>query len=165
MERFEISFPEFRLGDIIDPDEANTNNADISFKLNEIIDALNSLWNDGEGGTSIINIRGNVIDIKKIEGFESESVEDFLNELVTKLASTEEGASGASIIGVAPSHDMQGSTVEERFRSLHDHVESGLQGIMNEVGEDGGIVVTRLRVLKENPRNPSVGEIWMIDDN
>ncbi len=38
---FSISFPEFKLNDIIDPDEANANNADIVNKTNEIINESN----------------------------------------------------------------------------------------------------------------------------
>ncbi len=38
---FQISYPNFVLNQIIDPDEANQNNYDISEKINEIIDETN----------------------------------------------------------------------------------------------------------------------------
>lgn len=64
---FAVSFPEFKLNEIINPDEANANNADIADKLNELISKLNVVASDGYVGTNQL-ADGSVISVKLGDG-------------------------------------------------------------------------------------------------
>lgn len=124
MERLFIPYPEFKLGEIIDPEETNSNNADIMFKVNQIVDKLNSIFVDdgGEGGIVDVEIRGNVVKIKPIAPFTSDNVEDFLTELMSRLKSFEEGGSGASLIGSEELEGIDGNNVQAHLKGLYDLV-------------------------------------------
>lgn len=47
-----LSFPDFKLGEIIDPDEFDQNNADLVDKINEVVKQLNVVSSDGYVGTN-----------------------------------------------------------------------------------------------------------------
>lgn len=125
MERLYISYPEFKLGEIIDPEEANTNNSDISFKVNEAVDRLNSLLGTGnpddpDGGFIELTIRGNIVKINPIEPFPADNVEDFLNQLMGRLYSSIVTESGASLIRTPEIEGISGTTVEAQLKALHE---------------------------------------------
>lgn len=214
MERLFISYPEFRLGEIIDPEEANTNNADITLKVNQLVDRLNSLLGSGggeDGGIIEISIRGNIVKINPIEPFPADNVESFLNELMERLRSEEVGSSGASLVGTPAVEGLSGVTVEDQLRALydlvvrldeedkessgalleqhkasgdHDHryykksesdekvkelttnVNTALETVtkITEQIAPGteGVVISKLRVVLEDPVDATTGEIWII---
>lgn len=62
-----ISFPDFKLNEIIDPEQHDQNNADITDKINELITQSNVLSTDGYVGTSQL-ADGAVVTIKLADG-------------------------------------------------------------------------------------------------
>lgn len=124
MEKIYLSYPDFKWGETIDPEEIDVNNADIVAKINEVVDMLNSLFENEDGGVVEIELRGSVVKITPIEPFTSDNVEDFLGELITRLRSNIEGVSGASLIGSSEIVGISGSNVQDQLKSLHELVKT-----------------------------------------
>lgn len=62
-----LSFPDFKLGDVINPDEFDQNNADVVDKLNEVVRQSNVLSADGYVDTDKL-ANGSVISVKLADG-------------------------------------------------------------------------------------------------
>lgn len=109
---FNVTYPDFQLGQIINPDEFDVNNADIVIRINQIVDVLNQIT-DGVGGNG-----ADIIHIGDILPFTSERLQDFLQQLVNQLRSNEFN-SGARFIGASPIEGVQGVTIQDQIESLN----------------------------------------------
>lgn len=89
---FEISYPNFVLGAIIDPEEANQNNYEIVTKVNDIISAINKNENDI---TNLSTIKANVtyVDEKILnlagEGRTTETIKQNATNLINHKTSSD----------------------------------------------------------------------------
>lgn len=110
---FNVSYPNFEPGTIINPDEVDVNFADVMIRMNQIIDVLNQIT-DGIGGNG-----SDIIDIGDVLPFVSTKLQPFLEEFLTRLQSTQSDASGAKFIGTSFIPDVQGGTVQDVLESLH----------------------------------------------
>lgn len=109
---FNVSYPNFVVGEIINPDELDVNFADIGVRLNQIIAVLNQIT-DGIGGDG-----SDIIDIGEVLPFTSPKLQGFLNELLAQLQSTAFDASGADFIGSYTIPGVTGNTVYDQLASL-----------------------------------------------
>ena len=170
-----IPYNSFLLGEVIDPDHANTNNAEVAYKINQLINKLNSVFVDETGlPTDFAVIKGSIVEITPIQPFVSDNIEDFLNELTARLIS-KVAFSGASLIGSIPITGLTGDTVETQIQSLYTLLDAivipdfssyaeGLSGAMligssSLPGIVGTTVQTQLLALNEALGNVSVDEV------
>lgn len=109
---FNVTYPDFELGQIINPDEFDINNADIVIRINQIIEVLNQIT-DGINGNG-----ADIIHIGDILPFTSERLQDFLQQLVDQLQSNEFD-SGARFIGASPITGVNGVTIQDQIESLY----------------------------------------------
>lgn len=76
-----LSYPDFQLNQVIDPDQIDLNNSQIVAKMNEIGTKLNTLFTGTTGAKNIT--------IEPINQFsDKKNVQDFLNAIVTLLTSS-----------------------------------------------------------------------------
>lgn len=109
-----ISFPDFKLQEIINPDEFDQNNADIVNKINSILGVLNQITdsvNDGGSGADAISLT-------PISSFTSNKLQTFLEDVTSRLQSTDSVSSGAGFIGAPTISGVTGSTVSAQLSSL-----------------------------------------------
>lgn len=117
LQRLVLPYPEFRLGEVISPDEANANNGDIKIKIDEVMDFLSSITTEGED-IAQIHIRGNAVEIVPIAPFASDNIEGALKELIERIRSTVLDASGADLVGSTAIDGIQGLTVQAQLNDL-----------------------------------------------
>lgn len=150
---FNVSYPDFELDTIINPDEFDVNFADIMIRINQIIDVLNQIT-DGIGGDG-----SDIIDIGDVLPFTSPKLQGFLDEFLTRLQSTEV-ESGAKFIGTSFIPDVQGGTVQdvlESLRSLHvalkalvESYNDTIHARVDVVEGDMGVIEGRVTVSEES---------------
>lgn len=76
-----IPYPDFKLNEIIDPDQFDLNNASVVDKINKLVVFLNELIGVSETGQS----GATLISFTQQEGFTSENVQDMIKEVVTRI--------------------------------------------------------------------------------
>lgn len=109
---FNVSYADFQLGEIINPDEFDVNYSDIAIRINQIITVLNQIT-DGIGGNG-----ADIVHIGDVLPFTSDRLQVFLQELVDQLRSNGQD-SGAQFIGSLQIAGVTGDTVHEQIVSLH----------------------------------------------
>jgi hypothetical protein len=118
---FNVSYDDFELGTIINPDEFDVNFADIMIRINQLIDVVNHITDgrtiENEDGTFSLSDGSDIIDIGEIAPFTSPKLQAFLEEVIARLTSTEL-ESGASFIGSSDIPGVVGNTVQEQLESL-----------------------------------------------
>lgn len=122
-----LPYPNFELGEIIDPYEHNANNSEMIIKINEMVSVLNSFIN-GEANTSLSAMAVNMPGVDPIEGTD---LETFLRRLVGAIRSTEPGDSGAHFVQSAKIEGLPGENIWEQISFLSEMV----TGINSETGE------------------------------
>lgn len=120
---FNVSYNDFKLGDIINPDEFDVNFSDIMIRFNQILDVLNQIT-DGVDKDGLPASGAALIDIDEVSPFLSPKLQGFLSELVTRLQSEDAGVSGAEFIGSSTIPGVIGNTVQSQLESLRDLFES-----------------------------------------
>lgn len=116
LNRFNVTYDDFKLDDIINPDEFNINFEDIMIRLNQIIDVLNQIT-DGIGGDG-----AEIVHVGEVLPFTSDRLQNLLQELVDQLRSTDE-PSGSDFIGSARIPGLDGNTVQEQLFSLKNMID------------------------------------------
>ena len=111
---FNVTYNDFELDQIIHPDEFDVNFADISIRMNQIIDVLNQIT-DGMGGNG-----ADIIHVGDVFPFQDEKLQPFLESLIGRLQSTEGELSGAEFIGSMSIAGIEGNTVQEQLYSLKE---------------------------------------------
>lgn len=109
---FNVSYADFQLGEIINPDEFDVNYADIAIRINQIITVLNQIT-DGIGGNG-----ADIVHIGDVLPFTSDRLQTFLQELVDQLRHNGQD-SGAQFIGSLQIAGVTGDTVHEQIVSLN----------------------------------------------
>lgn len=105
-----ISYPDFKIAEVIEPDHFDTNNADIKNKVNAIIGVLNQLTDattDGASGADSVSLTA-------IAPYASTKLQAFLEEVIAKLKST----GGSAEIGTPTITGVTGTTVKDQLASL-----------------------------------------------
>lgn len=109
-----IPYPDFKLHEIIDPDQFDLNNAELQDKINAVIAVLNQITDsitDGSSGADKISLTA-------IQPFISTKLQAFLEEVIARLQSTQDGLSGADFIASTPISGVKGTTVQQQLESL-----------------------------------------------
>lgn len=118
-----ISYPDFKLNDVIDPEQFDINNREIVLRINEIKDVVNkitdSVVGDGSGADQI--------SLTAIAPFTSTKLQAFLGEVLNRLKSTTAGTSGSEFIGSPAIAGVTGATVYSQLGSLKALLDS-IQG-------------------------------------
>lgn len=122
-----LPYPDFELGEIIDPYEHNANNSEMIIKINEMVTVLNSFIN-GEANTSLSAM---AIFMPGVEPIEGTDLETFLRRLVGAIRSTEPNNSGAHFVQSAKIEGLPGSNVWQQVAFLSEMV----TGIDAETGQ------------------------------
>ncbi len=114
-----ISFPDFKLNEIINPDEFDTNNSEIVNKINALIEVMNKITDsttDGDSGADNVAVT-------LIDGYTATKLQPLLEEIVAKLTSTTDGFSGADYIKATTIEGLTGTSVQsllESLKAVHD---------------------------------------------
>lgn len=146
----QVSYPNFELGEIINPDEFDVNFADITIRINQIITVLNQIT-DGVNGNGT-----DIIDVGEIAPFFSPKLQGFLEELVAKLNSVAVGDSGAHFIGSEPIPGIPGDSVHEQLSSLTTFFIDLQNKVNNEVARlDGRIDIADGNIISLDSRMSS----------
>lgn len=133
-----LPYPEFKLGEIIDPYEHNANNAEMIQKINQMITVLNSFIN-GEANTSLSAM---AVHMPGVEPINSTDLESFLRILVSSLRSIEATESGAHFVKSAPIAGVPGETIWEQLSFLSEAI-TGLDADTGEpIPPEGGVEQT-----------------------
>lgn len=109
-----ISFPDFKMNDIIDPEQFDINNSELVTKINEIKDVINKLTDsitDGASGADNVSLTA-------IAPFVSTKLQAYLEEVISKLKNVTAGQSGAEFVASAPITGVTGATVYAQLASL-----------------------------------------------
>lgn len=148
---FNVSYPDFELGTIINPDELDVNFADIMIRINQIIDVVNHLTDglitDNGDGTVTDSSGADLVDINSIAGFTSPKLQTFLEEVVAKLQSIDGGGlSGASFIGASAIPGVVGDSVQEQLESL----KTLLDGVVTQHTADNDAINARATQIESD---------------
>jgi hypothetical protein len=122
-----LPYPDFQLGQIIDPYEHNANNAEMLQKINQMVTVLNSFIN-GEANTSLSAM---AVHMPAVEPIASSDVETFLRTLVGLLRSVEISSSGAHFVKSAPIQGVPGDTIWEQLSFISE----AITGVDSETGD------------------------------
>lgn len=136
IEQVYIPFPDFKLMEVIDPEEHDANNAALVQTINGMITVLNSFIN-GEANDSLSAM---AVATPAIEPFEAGNVESLFRALIGRLISTIDGVSGADLIGASPVEGLEGTTIQSQLDSL--------RGLLDSFGQDAGDTALGLGVHK-----------------
>jgi hypothetical protein len=109
-----IPYPDFKLNDIIDPDEHDLNNASIVNKINQIRVVVNQITDGVAAGQS----GADAISLTPIAPFTSNKLQTFLADVITRLRSNTAGTSGSEFIGSPTIGGVSGNTVSSQLISL-----------------------------------------------
>jgi hypothetical protein len=114
LNKLTISYPDFKLLEIIDPEQFDTNNNDIKLKIDQVIDVLNKITDSvADGGSG-----ADAISLTSIAPFTSTKLQVFLEEVIGRLQSTTDASSGADFVASTSIAGVTGSTVQAQLESL-----------------------------------------------
>lgn len=111
-----IPYGDFKLYDVIDPEQHDLNNATIILKINAVKDIVNQIINSAVDGSS----GADLISLTPIQGFVSNKLQAFLSEVVSNLKSN----NGSLFIGSPSISGLSGTTVLDQLVSLNTIVTS-----------------------------------------
>lgn len=115
-----IPYPDFKLHEIIDPEQFDLNNAELQNKINAVITVLNQITDGISDGSS----GADKISLTEIQPFTSTKLQSFLEEVLYRLQSTQDGSSGADFIASTPIPGVTGVTVQQQLESLKTILDS-----------------------------------------
>lgn len=109
-----IPYPDFKLQEVIDPEQFDFNNGAMLDKVNAVIAVLNQITDavaDGGSGADKISLT-------PIAPFTSNKLQAYLEEVIARLTSSTSGSSGAGFIGTPTVAGVTGITVSAQLASL-----------------------------------------------
>lgn len=109
-----IPYPDFKMGDMIDPEQHDMNNLYLQSKINELVSLVNQFTGDVSGAQA----GAEIISLKPIPPFTQNKIQTFLETLVARLQSISASTSGAQFIGSAPIAGVTGSNVLDQLRNI-----------------------------------------------
>lgn len=117
-----IPFPDFKLNEMIDPEQFDLNNVATVAKVNEIKTLLNAITDsitDGGSGADKISLTA-------IAPFASTKLQAYLEEVITKLQSTTATSGGSRFIGSEAITGVTGANVLAQLASLKTLIDAGV---------------------------------------
>ena len=142
----QIPYPDFKLHEIIDPEQFDLNNAELQNKINAVITVLNQITDsiaDGSSGADKISLTA-------ISPFISTKLQSFLEEVISRLQSTQDGSSGADFIASTSIPGVTGTTVQAQLESL-----KSIHSIQTQVNSNSSSI-TNLQTQITNHKNAPV---------
>lgn len=130
-----LPYPDFKLQEIIDPEQFDINNEYTVIKMNQVLEVLNQIVNSIEDGQS----GADLISLTPIPGFSSDKLQMFLEDFVQKLNTV----NGSAFIGTPALDGMPGLTVKEQLsqmKGIVDAIRSELSLIINNSGNPEVII-------------------------
>lgn len=110
IDELRVPYPDFKMGDLIDPEQHDMNNLYIQSKINDVITIINLLTDSvADGGSG-----ADQISLTPITGFISTKLQAFLEEVIAYLKSP----NGSNFIGGSPITGVSGTTVHMQLTSL-----------------------------------------------
>jgi hypothetical protein len=109
-----LPYPDFKLQEVIDPEQFDLNNLNTTNKINIILTIINQLLEGVTDGTS----GADQVSLAPIAPFTSTKLQAFLKEVVNRLRATTDGASGADLIASTLITGVAGNTVQAQLRGL-----------------------------------------------
>lgn len=131
-----ISYPDFKLNEIIDPEQFDINNKEVVDKVNEIRTLVNKLT-DGwvvtnTDSTTTDKAGAELIDLNAIAPFASTKLQAFLQEVIDRLQSTTDASSGADFVASTTITGVTGTTVQAQLESLKALLDSLTTRVQND---------------------------------
>lgn len=127
MDKLILPYPDFQMGELIDPEQHDTNNLYIEGKINELIDLINKITQSVEDGDS----GANQIAISPISSYNSSNVQDILEELINRLTTIINGIGGSDYISSVAITGVNGNTVKTQLISLKNLIDAEKTRITN----------------------------------
>jgi hypothetical protein len=109
-----IPYPDFKLHEVIDPEQFDFNNGAILDKVNAVLLVLNQITDAVAVGGS----GADKISITPIAPFTSTKLQAYLLEVISRLVSSSSGSSGAGFIGSPAIVGVTGLTVSTQLNSI-----------------------------------------------
>lgn len=156
-----IPYPDFKLGELIDPEEHDLNNLYIQNKINLLIDFANQVTGELPGKTVGAELMG----MKPIPPFTQTKVQAFLETLVSRLQANT-GSTGASLIGAPALNKLSGLTVEAQFASINTLLNTAFVGT-SELKPDSvtNPKIANLAVSTEKIADGAVSEVKLANNS
>lgn len=133
MDELIIPYPDFQMGEVIDPEQHDLNNLYVQNKINEFVEFANELL--GSGGAEKVQM-------KPVAPFTSTNIQGTLDELITRLQATGEGLSGSSLIASPALVKLAGTTVEAQLKALDAMLQTAY--VISTSIADGAILTAKL---------------------
>jgi hypothetical protein len=154
-----IPYPDFKLNEIIDPEQFDINNAQMVNKINEIKTLVNKITDgvtvtNADGTTTFLS-GGTEVNLKAIAPFASTKLQAFLEEVIARLQSTTDASSGADLIGSTAIAGVIGTTVQAQLESL----KAILDALTTRVANDEGALSTHKTSADHDSRYYTEAEI------
>lgn len=111
-----VPYPDFKLLDVIEPDQFDLNNSTLVEKINVMLAVLNQITDGVTDGTS----GADAVSLTTIDVFTSTKLQSLLEEVITRLKATTDNASGADYIGATAIPELSGTTVQAQLESLKE---------------------------------------------
>lgn len=148
-----IPYPDFKLGELIDPEEHDLNNLYLQNKINDLITFANTLTGEIPGGAT----GAELMSMKPIAPFTQTKIQTFLDALVARLQSKVGPNTGASLIGNVTLSKFPGDNVGAQLDAINTFLSS--QFVTNTTIVDGAISGSKLQdftVTNQKIANASV---------
>lgn len=139
----QVPFPDFKLSEIINPEEFDQNNQSLVTKIEQIIAIVNQITDSVTNGSS----GADKISLTPIAPFLSNKLQSYLGEIVMKLKSSKEGLSGSEFIGSPAIAGTTGLTVYDQLVSLKTVLDLALTNHKNAAvldHPDGSVTTAKL---------------------
>lgn len=118
-----IPYPDFKMGDMIDPEQHDMNNLYIQLKVNSIVELCNKITGEDPSGVTGAELMA----LKPIAPFTETKIQTFLQALINRLqAST--GATGANLIGTTAKIKLTGTNVEAQLAFIDAWMQTAFVG-------------------------------------
>lgn len=134
MDELQIPYPDFQLGEIIDPEQHDLNNRYIQTKINEFVTFANTLTGSAGGASTIT--------VAPIAPFTSTNVQAVLNDLIARIQATQVGISGSSLVGTPALVKLAGTTVEAQLKALDNLLQQAY--VITTSIADGAVITVKL---------------------
>lgn len=108
-----VTYNNFKLLEVIDPDQFDANFSEIVTKLDTVIDLINHYAQTTDGDSGADNVG-----LTTIVGIAGNTIQAFLEALITQFKSSVDGSSGADFINATAIAGVTGTTIQAMLESL-----------------------------------------------
>lgn len=132
MDELRIPYPDFKLGEVIDPEQHDLNNGYIQIKVNELVDFANLILVNGASEIPIV----------PPTDFTATNVKVLFDEIIARLKSVTVETSGAKFIGTPALNRITGTDVESQLKFINDLIQTAF--VVSSLIADGAVVTSKI---------------------